>query len=391
MLVVRCPQCGVPSSASLAQAGHIACPSCGYVGLPEADAAQQLQAASLVLRSIDVRARQLTDRQRRALLRARGGAWRLLAFLFVGLLPLAPCGLCSGLFLLGDQRSSFPLFMMCASPFLFLAMTGGVVVVWAWRQQRKLEEACAAAPPRVAGQGACCHVCGGELPPPDLAARGIVRCPYCQADNMVDARVLARLGHKRSADIGDFEASVRHEGSRLGLTTGLATGVVVLLALLAPLSCLASAFVVQRVATGIERPVNEQRHYLLVETPAGPCFTYVNQRYSDGSAHVILGKHERGVRGTNYVAGAALHPTVTAEWAVGRSVRFYHHSQWKEGVVARTHGTLVDHANHAIVVVDGAELSPRVVDLCFAQAPSDLASLPWPEMSTHPRDVESLP
>ena len=390
MFVVRCPSCGAPNAACLATPDRIACSACGYVGTPPPDAGRQLQAAAAVLAGVDVRERQLSEQQRKALGRARRGASRVASILMLALLPLTPCALCSGVFLIGENRS-IPLFIMCVSPFLFLGMTGGTVVLWLRRRRRVLEAACAAVPPAVEGGPARCHVCGGDLAAPALDAGGLVRCGYCQADNLVDPKVLARLGDRRVHDVSRFEEAVRAQSRQLGLESGLAFGVVLVLGLLAPTLCIASAWGTDLLARKVERPANTERTYQLIQLGEGACVAYLQGRYDDGTGYLMVARPPSGTRGANYVQGAGVEG-FPASWLVGRWVRVQDiHRQWHVGVVRRIHGTLLDRNNHLVIEEHGVELSERVSGACLEEgAPPGQTVFPWPEVSTTPRGAKRL-
>jgi len=74
-----------------------------------------------------------------------------------------------------------------------IALAVGLAIWLIWRRQRQLEQSCAAVPPAAPGEPASCHVCGGPVAAAD--GQAVVRCRFCQADNIVLPRVLQRSQH----------------------------------------------------------------------------------------------------------------------------------------------------------------------------------------------------
>lgn len=234
MLSVACPSCGAPAPVSLATPDSIACGNCHHQGPSSPELSRELRAAADALWQMDAADRQLSGAQRLNVASARS----YLVFLSIGLgavlLPLMLlAGGCVALF--GTAESFEPgnlLFIALGALPLVLGLGASLLALrHVHRRGAALVERCAAVPPVAQGHPARCHVCGGPL---EVHARqGIVRCGFCQADNLVSRSVLSRLGARRQARIGQLLEQVQGEARALdqsAMAAGAAAFATVLLA-----------------------------------------------------------------------------------------------------------------------------------------------------------------
>lgn len=87
-----------------------------------------------------------------------------------------------------------------------LGLLGAVAFVQLRRMRVALEAHCAALPPGRPGEPAGCRVCGGAVIP--RGTEVVVRCTYCQADNLVDPRVLRERAPARAREVTDYAHEV---------------------------------------------------------------------------------------------------------------------------------------------------------------------------------------
>lgn len=83
------------------------------------------------------------------------------------------------------------------------------------RTARKLHGATLAVPPLRPGEPAACRVCGGPIGRID----GVVRCDYCHADNVIDAKILARAGERRADAMKDDVEALQERADDIGQTS----------------------------------------------------------------------------------------------------------------------------------------------------------------------------
>lgn len=377
MLAIECPRCGRPTRVELYRPDQLRCLACHYQGPPGTHARTAIDSAARLLGTVDVRQRQLSERQRRTLSRMRQFRWLLLGLLVFGLVVLAPCALCGLVFLTG-REAPIPA-IACASPFLFLATTGGAVVLWSFRNGRRLENACAALPPDVEGEPAACHVCGGALEA-DIDAGGFVRCTFCAADNLVARDILARQARRKVGEVGRLDEEVKHQATSVGLESGVSCVVVLLLALVAPAVCIGTAVGLVVVTRQIEDPVDPDEQYVAVDTPDGPCVARMDPFDEQGRRKLSVWGGRTDYSPTTHVEGDdALHPTFGADGLVGRRVRFQRGRDWIGGSVLRVYSPPLTSGNFAVVATGGEEERLEIEKLCFEQPQPDLDAIPWPD------------
>lgn len=262
MLSAQCPSCGAPAPVSLVTPELMACSSCHYQGPPSPEISAQLRLAVAALWQMDAADRQLTGAQRFNLKSARS----YFVFIAVGLgAVLLPLVLLAG---------GGVLFVVSAGSFepapVLLAVTGMLPLVvgagasalalrHVYRRGVALAERCAAAPPIAEGHPARCHVCGGPLQV--QGGQGLARCGFCQADNLVSAKLLSGYGARRQEAVGQLVEQVRGEARALdrgALSAGAAAFGVVLLSPIVGLAVFVAAAVT---GTAIETgPISDARY-----------------------------------------------------------------------------------------------------------------------------------
>lgn len=250
----------------------IRCPACHYQGAPPADCVPSLQRAAQIVVGSSQRHRQLGAAQRRTLLLGRGRSRRFSVLALLAAAPLVACGGCG--LVMGASLDDFLLsdvaLMLTPIVSFVLPVTG----LWLWLRsaRRRLEEACVAIPPLVAGEPVTCYVCGGPLAPSGV--RPLARCDWCAADNLVDPAALARAAHRQTEVVGSLEGEVERQGRVASSTARTASAMLVPAAIVVPLVSLLVAFVTLAV---IELPAHLDDEYTEVVTPKGTCVVRVRR------------------------------------------------------------------------------------------------------------------
>ncbi len=278
MLAAKCPQCGAVSPVSLAAPEHLHCRYCQYAGSPAQEVVAELHHARAALWQIDTGRRQLTSQQRRMVERAQGQSLGLMAVLALVSLPLLLCGACSTWITLADDfhTSSLPFFVAGLFPpalvlglglLLFRVHRGGV---------QRLARSCAAVPPSAPGQPALCHVCGAPLT--SEASRGVVRCGFCQADNVVASHIMKQAAQQQTLVMGSMHQQITTEANALsqhGVGTLLLTLVIALASpVLAMLLMCGAAMVLK----SIPAEVDEDEEYAELSISGTRCFASLERR-----------------------------------------------------------------------------------------------------------------
>ncbi len=143
-------------------------------------------------------------------------------------------------------------------------------------QRRSLEVTCAAGPPVAPGAPARCRVCGGEIH--TGAAGALVRCTYCQADNLLAPDRIAEQAVARARDADDQVAAISREAQALGRAgRNRAAYFVAAVPLFTCFCGCPNLFFAYRF--GVATSELEACANRIVDTPAGPC---VAERTPDG-------------------------------------------------------------------------------------------------------------
>jgi predicted RNA-binding Zn-ribbon protein involved in translation (DUF1610 family) len=370
MLATRCTSCGSTAPLSLASPDAFTCPFCGQPGSVPPDMAAELRAAAAQLQQLDARERQLTDWQRTMLTQARG-RWQ--AYLVGSALVLAPIAMgLVGLLGKAIQDVQFGAFgpgnaaslCLCILP---VFLTAGGVAVGDRRVRAALERVkmqARALPPVREGQPHRCHVCGGPVAP--TAGEAVARCPFCQADNLVDGAVRSEVAAGRERDMAGLAHEVAAEARRVkevaerAQRAVLGTTVAAVVAgygLGAPVACLAMI-----VVFGGEAELNRDAEYLWRETEdRGRCLAEV-QRSTDGRVRLDVGTGPE-VEATEADVAEAFGIEALEGQTLARRRR-----SWREqvGVVSRVYGISGGRNGVELTLEDGSTERVRGLDdLCL--------------------------
>lgn len=273
MITFSCTTCGAPLPLSLDQDGF-ECGACHASGPLPGTVAEQVLAARRVLGSVDVSNRQLAATQQRAL-RWSGlfqGCFGVLLALFV-LGFLVTAGLITWLVLADGSVPSAGLVAWLVVPSflpLLLILVPGLLYLFVLRRRRRtLEAACAAEPPARPGEAARCHVCGGALAASGAAA--VARCGYCQADNLVSDRALARAARARVTDLSKLEQRVASEAGGAGVASIGGVLLLPVLSVAAPVASVVLWIGAIASAAHLEGPVDRSVRLAWVDSKQGRC------------------------------------------------------------------------------------------------------------------------
>jgi hypothetical protein len=264
------------------------CAFCGHEGAPPADVASRLQAAAEVVARHQVSERQLHGTVRTLVLYGRvlQGAFGCLA-----LLVLFPLLQMFGLFVLKwatAKRQDAPMAFGALALLPMAVIVCGVAIASfavLRRAARRAEAASAAVPPEREGEPSRCHVCGAPLE--SKGVRGVVRCAYCAADNVLAARLVAGSSQRRLEVLDDYAAEVERESTAVTRTFGRGTVLFLTAVLLTPVLCVAPTFFVAvfvwamgnvgQIFFATMRAPTPGNRYALVEVPdEGTCVAWWN-------------------------------------------------------------------------------------------------------------------
>lgn len=337
------------------------CPGCGYLGPPPAEALRPLHHVARVLAGIDQRERQLTAAQRRTLLLGRSGSG---CFVVLALLLGAPfaCLTLLTLFTLLGGRGELSDAVVGLVPLLAFLSAVLVLGLWAKVSRAALERAAVAFPPAAPGEPASCHTCGGPVP---VGAEPLVRCAYCGADNLVEARALQRAGSRRDLILDAWEVDIEREARATASTNRLATALLVPAAIFFPVG----AFLVGvAVLMSIERPAVESVEYVEHTTAAGqPC---IARLLRDGAGGRIDWDYSPPAGEKNESQPAPPQPrTFRASSVVGRELVANRNQQM--GRVVRVFTNMLDEDRNEIELAlpNGARASQSLAGTCSRPAP----------------------
>lgn len=263
---------------SLASPDWMTCAGCRYAGAPEPNVREGLYAAREALWAVDARRRQLGWAQQRigAGARSGGGIGCLFAILVA---PFAGCG---SLMFFGLRKGNSEDVGQAAfflGPAIFILLVGGLISYALKKTRAKLEQACAAVPPAVPGAPPGCHVCGADLPAVDLSRQAVVRCKYCQADNVIRPDVMqgAVMAGVYAAD--SLLAQVNAHAKALVKHRRHSSWLLAALALVAPVASCAGFVAVAAVAPEAE-PTDD---LVLYRAEDGACVARRGPTNADGT------------------------------------------------------------------------------------------------------------
>jgi hypothetical protein len=217
VLVARCPGCGAPASVAVHSPEHLSCGACGFSGAPSPDVTSRLREAQAALARESVGHRQLSDLQRRAVTLGPRSEQLLLGAVLLFEAPFLAMiffSIMRGLSTSGAEARRALLGGCAYIPTVaVLAALAAVAFVQLRRMRRDLEAGCAALPPGRPGDAAGCRVCGGDVTPRGVEV--VARCSYCQADNLVDPRVIREQAPVRAQQVSEYAQEVTAQARAL--------------------------------------------------------------------------------------------------------------------------------------------------------------------------------
>lgn len=355
--VTRCPQCGHPVALSLATAQRIRCGACGFDGAPPAEDARRLASAQAIVHEANVRERQLGPLQSRLL------TSNLVAnLLYLGgvALALVPYGCC--LFVLMQvyaSRGNYVAMSVGVIPIVFLLVFAASGFFFLRSRLRRIRAALMGLPGLEPGQPASCRLCGGDIQTGEV--RAVVRCSYCDADNLVDPSWLRSQERARDATLDTFEADVGEQARIAKQAFRSAWRGVALAALIATPVTVCLWFVGYTAATQIEGEPIELR-YAIVDFGDARCVAAV--RGWDDENDEVSGTDSDDGDATFYVTPGSVE-TFGPERLVG--MRLIPYRTDLEGEVTRLFGIPLEGTNKVLLRnEDGTETSIYPSWTCLA-------------------------
>jgi hypothetical protein len=314
--------------------------------------------------SLDVRQRQLGERQRRALAsgRTRGAIFAVLYV--VATLVFGGCAGCGAL-VFGTNGGANQLgTALTALPAIVMFVSGMLGVVWIARKDAALRIACAATPPAAPGHAATCRVCGGPLDA--QTDRGIARCRFCAADNLIEANVMQRVGATRIVTIGSYAAAVRGAAVHSAIAEGLSIVGIVLGSFFVPVLTTIGVLIAMARYDAAQTAPDETLEYALVVEPTESCIGQVSPAVN-GGFEVRAGQGHTKPLSNDKKDGKKDVEILRASWLTGRRIRV-HQCGW-DGVDGDLDGTVVGvrktfTGNDAVIRLDqcqpNAKRDPKV-------------------------------
>jgi hypothetical protein len=375
-LAIACPRCGRPAPANLAAPDVLRCAACGFFGAPPPEIGQRLHAARGLLFSLDVRLRQLSHAQRRAI---EGAAQLRLLYFILSSIIAVPLALWALFALAAVVSSDDPTddygvaaYVLAVAPLLVFGALTALGHRYIRRKQRALEDACAARPPRERGEPAGCHVCGAPLAP----GSGIARCSFCHADNLVEAGALSRLsrGHFVGADA--IEQTITREARSATTVAGLTSALLLPAAIAAPILVVFWIFIVSFVLHFIKLEPSMKFRYVTVSTPAGQCIARLRRQEHKPTFDFGIQRPEGVPEKQPVPDGASLDP-LDIKALYGRTVRM---TSGKPGRIVRGYRTPGISPDNDIEIepLEGGDSESRIaMGVCLAEPAA--APSPAPE------------
>jgi DNA-directed RNA polymerase subunit RPC12/RpoP len=342
---VDCPNCGAPTPLAL-NVDKVDCNYCDYIGELSPEDRQRIEAAKVVLHQSQAHQRQLTAQQRRALARVstiRDGGVILVSFVGIkALLFVAPFVLLMVLALvIGFSLDSIYLFCMTALPisllFLLVLVPSGAWFRRLNSQLKEVEFACAAIPPGRKGYPAKCYVCGGNLVSEGVQL--VVRCSYCEADNLVAPKMLQTVGAVRKWDLDTHHGQISTKISRLGQWSifGIILFPIWTVAMVVMVGIL---WITVGISVGDiedDLPTERGKQVAWVSTPKGTCLVSVEFLRSKSKEKLFWMSEDESLM----VKKRSPWKTIQPKSLVRQNVYLVNGSREELSTILRVHGTLI--------------------------------------------------
>jgi hypothetical protein len=242
---------------SLSTPEWLRCASCGYIGAPAPATVIQLKQAAAVLAQLDANTRQLGQLARKVVsAKERHSGWAISLIslmLLAGTMPTVLVLLLTVVPAVVQGRIEGNIYMLVSwgppSLVASVALIGTVLLIK--RNLRRITERSAAIAPLAMGEPCSCHICGAPLPATPSPA-GVLRCTYCQADNIVSPAILSRAA---SRNVFDYQQSIQRMAQRNNVfPTAFALGCVALFAVTTPVACVGGCLADKRAVRAAEPP-----------------------------------------------------------------------------------------------------------------------------------------
>lgn len=311
------------------------CGGCGFQGPPPPEDAARLARAQQIVQEANVRERQLGPLQTRMLTSEL--ALNLL-YAVAAALALVPYLCCVWLVItVGTERGDYLTSVVAVFPVALLLVFVASGFFFLRARLKKIRVSLMSLPPLEAGHAASCRLCGGDIQVGDV--RAVVRCSYCDADNLVDPAWLRSQERARDATLDSFEADVGSQAriARQAFRSAW-RGLAVAFVLAAPLTvCI--WFAAYIAATGVEGDVLDER-YTAVQYPEAVCLARVLD-YDEDSVQ-IHGTTDTGENGIFYAP-----PEQVATFGPDQltALRLVHYQSGDEGMVESVVGLPLTNRN----------------------------------------------
>jgi uncharacterized Zn finger protein (UPF0148 family) len=319
MLAAHCPNCGSPVAISLSTPDSVSCSACGTQSPTPPRERSEIGAAAAILRATDQRSRQLTASARKAVTSSHSSMLYFGLALGLSAFPalLWTLGTAAHTFAQGRPAWEGLVPLVALTP---LVPVGAAATWWLRRRSRNLEDACAARPPLQPNEPAGCAVCGAPL---ESAADGLVRCGYCQADNLVAPAVLERARKRQTLVFDNYADELQRRANSIGTASGVASGLAVGAGCAGPLATFALIIITTLfIFLFVDGSAGTKTEFVAVAHGQTYCLAELHRK-GDGSAAIdFQGNTPTGLvsyREVSSLRGYRVHDATTL---IGKSVKY---------------------------------------------------------------------
>ena len=359
MLAAHCPHCGAPVAVSLATPDTLACGTCGTQSPTPPRERAEINKAAEILGAMDERSRQLSASARKAIASSRSSMLYFGLALGLGAVPVLIWTLLALVSTIAEGRPVWEALWLVFT-LVPLVVLGALGTVWLRSRKRKLEDACAARPPLRPNEPAGCAVCGAPLP---NSTDALVRCTYCQADNLVDPAVLERSKKNQSMAFDNYAQALQLRAQGISSAAGVASGVAVGVGCASP----AVAIVLLVITTVVlfvfvREPADAKAEYVAVPHGKTACLAELNRK-EDGSATLdFQGNEPEGMKSYREIPSLKGYRVFDAKSLVGVKVR---DSNGTAGKVEKVQSTPVLLDSVVVVLDSGKRDEWAIPGLCL--------------------------
>ena len=361
MLAAHCPNCGAPVAVSLATPDTLACVTCGARSPTPPGERAEINEAAKILGAMDERSRQLSASARKAIASSRTSMVYFGLALGLGALPVLIWTFAA---LTGTIAEGRPIWEALWLVFTLVPLVsfGALGGVWLQRRRRKLEDACAARPPLRPNESAGCAVCGAPLP---NSTEAVVRCTYCQADNLVDPVVLERAKKHQAMAFDNYGQALQERARGISSAAGVAGGTAVGVGCASPVISLV-LLVVSTIMLFlfVRAPADTKAEYVAVPHGKTSCLAELS-RNDDGTATIdFQGNEPKGMKSYREVPSLKGYRLFDAKSLVGVKVR---DSNGDLGKIEKVQSTPVLLDSVVVVLDSGGRDEWAIPGLCLAE------------------------